>query len=120
MKNIKIILLVISVAAFSNGCGTGGKEKAQQREFFTSGSKEADQRASQRMAKEEQLTGEGEGTGEKGVKKAKKKSGSAQGGTEAGAQAEAKLSLFDRLGGEQGVAAIVDDFLQRALEDPRV
>ena len=121
MKNITNILLVIPVLAFLNGCSTGGKQKAQQREFFTSGSKEADQRASQRMAKEEQLTGEGEGAGEKGAKKAKKKgSGSAEGGTEAAAQVESKLALFDRLGGEKGVAVIVDDFLQRALEDPRV
>jgi len=38
--------------------------------FFTSGSREADQRASQRMAQTEQLSGAGEGYGEKGVKKA--------------------------------------------------
>src|SRR5436190_6312301 len=121
MKNIATIPVIILVAAFVAGCGTGGKQKAEQREFFTSGSKEADQRASQRMAKEEQLTGEGEGSGEKGVKKAKKKSsGPTAGGTNAGAQVESKLALFDRLGAEQGLAAIVDDFLLRALEDPRV
>jgi len=50
--------------------GKGGKK--ENRDFFTSGSREADQRASQRMAKDEQLTGSGEGAGEKGTKKAKK------------------------------------------------
>jgi len=45
--------------------------RSKNRDFFTSGSREADQRASQRMAKEEQLTGSGEGAGEKGVKKSR-------------------------------------------------
>ena len=118
----RFFALVISAAVvFSSGCG-GRKPKAQQREFFTSGSKEADQRASQRMAKDEQLTGTGEGSGEKGVKKAKPANGSAsaEGSTNKGAQVEAKLTLFDRLGGEKGIAAIVDDFTERALADPRV
>jgi hemoglobin len=30
------------------------------------------------------------------------------------------LSLFDRLGGDQGIAAIVADFTPRVLQDPRV
>jgi hemoglobin len=30
------------------------------------------------------------------------------------------VTLFERLGGEPGITAIVDDFTQRALEDPRV
>jgi hemoglobin len=97
----------------SSGCRT--KPQAQNKDFFTSGSREADQRASQRMAKSEQLEGSGEGSGEKGVKKATKK---AAGGT--GEQAENKLSLFDRLGGEKGLTALVDDFTPRLLEDPRV
>jgi len=42
------------------GCG-GGTHQKQNRDFFTSGSREADQRASQRMAKEEQLTGSAKG-----------------------------------------------------------
>ena len=104
------------------GCGTGAPKK-QNRDFFTSGSREADQRASQRMAKEEQLTGSGEGVGEKGVKKAKAV-GAAEtatsGSTNRAAQAEGKLSLFDRLGGEAGISNIVADFTPRALQDPRV
>lgn len=103
------------------GCGTKSPEK-QNRNFFTSGSREADQRASQRMAKDEQLTGSGEGSGEKNVKKAVASENNSTSGstTNKAAQAEAKLTLFDRLGGEQGITAIVEDFTPRALQDPRV
>lgn len=100
------------------GCGSAkvGKKKD---DFFTSGSREADQRASQRMAKAEQLSGSGEGSGEKGVKKAVAVAEGA-GGTNKAAQVEGKLALFDRLGGEKGLAAIVEDFTPRVLQDPRV
>jgi hemoglobin len=113
------LLLVIALAS---GCG-GGTAQKQNRDFFTSGSREADQRASQRMAKAEELSGSGEGTGEKGVKKAKPNaSGNASsvGGTNTGAHAEGKLALFDRLGGEAGISNLVADFMPRALQDPRV
>src|SRR5207248_3251968 len=30
------------------------------------------------------------------------------------------LALFDRLGGQAGISNIVNDFLQRAMDDPRV
>jgi hemoglobin len=106
--------LCAMLAIASGGCRS--KPQAQNKDFFTSGSREADQRASQRMAKSEQLEGSGEGSGEKGVKKAKK----AAGGTGEGTLAEKKLSLFDRLGGEKGLTALVDDFTPRLLEDPRV
>ena len=105
------------------GCGTAGSARKKD-DFFTSGSREADQRAGQRMAKDEQLTGDGEGAGEKGVKKAvtgKTAADSQDGGeTNKAARVEGKLALFDRLGGESGIAAIVDDFTPRALQDPRV
>jgi len=102
------------------GCGTGTPQK-QNRDFFTSGSREADQRASQRMARDEQLAGAGAGAGEKGAKKAVKSSGDASGGgTNKPAQVEGKLALFDRLGGEAGISNIVADFVPRAMQDPRV
>lgn len=103
------------------GCGTTQAEKKKD-DFFTSGSREADQRASQRMARHEQLTGSGEGAGEKGVKKAKPATTNEISGeaTNKAAQVEGKLTLFDRLGGEPGVSNIVADFLPRALQDPRV
>ena len=36
------------------------------------------------------------------------------------AQAEGKLPWFERLGGDAGLTKIVDDFLPRAMQDPRV
>jgi hemoglobin len=106
------------------GCGTSKQAAEKKDDFFTSGSREADQRASQRMAKDEQLSGSGEGSGEKGAKKAvaADRSGNGQGatGTNRAAQVEGKLALFDRLGGEAGIAAVVDDFTPRVLQDPRV
>jgi hemoglobin len=120
-------LLTVSIAAAAwltlLGCagGTVGKKKD---DFFTSGSREADQRASQTMAKHEQLTGSGEGAGEKGVKKAvaakKDDEGREENSTNKAAQVEGKLALFDRLGGEAGLSNIVADFMPRALQDPRV
>lgn len=93
--------------------GCGNREK-QDGGFFTSGSKEADQRADQRMAKAEQLQGGGEGAGEsKKAKPAKPAEG-------APAQVEGKTTLFDRLGGEKGLQTITNDFIDRALADPRV
>ena len=68
-------------------------------DFFTSGSHEADQRAEQRMAKEEQLSGESNGDGKEKEK--------------------GRPPLFQRLGGEAGLASIVSDFVERALADPR-
>jgi Truncated hemoglobins len=110
-------LLILTALAFFGGCRS--KPVAKNTDFFTSGSKEADQRASQRMSRAEQLEGSGEGSGEKGVKKASKANESG-GGTNTAAQSTGKLALFDRLGGEKGLTAIVDDFTPRVLEDPRV
>jgi len=105
------------------GCGTS-KSAEKKADFFTSGSREADQRASQRMARDEQLSGSGEGAGEKGVKNARPAKAATDGqgakGTNTAAQVEGKLALFDRLGGEKGITAIVDDFTPRVLQDPRV
>src|SRR5690349_17251429 len=36
------------------------------------------------------------------------------------AQAEGKQTLYERLGGEKGLVAIVEDFAPRAMQDPRV
>jgi hemoglobin len=113
------VFVLLAVIA---GCG-GAKIGEKKDEFFTSGSREADQRASQTMAKHEQLTGSGEGAGEKGVKKAetaKPRDEDALGATNKPAQVEGKLALFDRLGGEPGISNIVADFLPRVLNDPRV
>jgi hemoglobin len=119
LKTPQRVLTVLTLSvAFTTMVGCGSTKSAKKNDdFFTSGSREADQRATQRMAKEQQLSGEG--AGEKDVKKAKPASGGAPGEVKA-AQAEGKLTLFDRLGGEQGIAAIMEDFTARALQDPRV
>src|SRR5918993_6036298 len=85
--------LCVMIAALLIGCGNKEKE---DRDFHTSGSREADQRAEQQVAKVQQLRGEG------------------------GDEAAAKKSLFARLGGEKGIDTIVDDGLNRAMSDPRV
>lgn len=118
-------LTLFLLAAFSGslGCGGGAAQK-QNSSFFTSGSKEADQRASQTMAKAEELSGSGEGAGEPGVKKAKPANSGqpslTAGGTNTAAQATAKLALYDRLGGLPGISNIVNDVMPRWLQDPRV
>ena len=122
--SIRVLLscAILGTTVFLYGCGST-KKSAKKEEFFTSGSHEADQRASQTMAKHEQLTGSGEGAGEKGVKKAKSakpdNDNSREGATKP-AQVEGKLSLFDRLGAEPGISNIVADLVPRVLNDPRV
>lgn len=113
---LPVVFLAATLAGLV-GCGTGTPQK-QNRQFFTSGSKEADQRASQRMASAEQLSGSGEGAGEKHVKKATAAGNS--NATPGAAQAQEKLALFERLGGDVGLTRIVEDFTARALQDPRV
>jgi hemoglobin len=123
---IRTLVLVLALAVLAalvvlSGCGS---TKAQQKnkEFFTSGSQEADQRASQRMAQSEQLTG----SGEKNVKEtstpepAQAGSPGSESATNTAPRVEGKLALFDRLGGAAGISNIVADFLPRAMQDPRV
>jgi hemoglobin len=103
------------------GCKASPAQKANN-SFFTSGSRQADQRAEQRMAQAEQLEGSGEGSGEKGVKKAHVLSpqNSGPGDTNQAAKAEGKLPLYARLGGQAGISNLVADFTARVLVDPRV
>ncbi len=124
-KNASVLIaLIISAAQIATvGC-SATKSAEKKNDFFTSGSREADQRASQRMARDEQLAGSGEGTGEKGVKKAVARSpltdAQPAAGTNKAAVVVGKLALFDRLGGEPGITAVVEDFTPRVLQDPRV
>ncbi|MDP9175664.1 MAG: group 1 truncated hemoglobin [Planctomycetota bacterium] len=92
-------LAVMMPLLLAGGCA--GSQK-QNKDFYTSGNREADQRADQRMAQAEQLKGEGEGSGDKSK------------------LADTKRSLYDRLGGQQGLQSIADDFVTRAMADPRV
>jgi hemoglobin len=95
-------MLAVLMAAAS-GCGEPEKK---DRGFFTSGSRDADQRAEQRVARDEQIKGKSEG-------------GHGSGGG-AGATTKEAKTLYDRLGGDKGIAALVDDFVTRSLADPRV
>lgn len=106
------------------GCGSRAA-KQQKQEFFTSGSGQADQRATQRMAQAEQLSGSGEGAGQKNVQPATTNATNTatSNGTATNvrpAVAKGELDLYDRLGGEAGISNIVADFLPRAMDDPRV
>ena len=85
----------LTVALLAAGCA---QDEKKDRDFFTSGSREADQRAEQQVSKSEQLRGEADGEELPPEKK----------------------SLFDRLGGEAGITTIVEDFTSRVLADPRV
>jgi hemoglobin len=96
----------------ASGCANRDAEKRD--DFFTSGSNEADQRAEQRIARDEQLKGEKE------TEKENKTTTVDVGGNGEKQKAPGKKPLYDRLGGEKGIAAIVDDFVTRVLADPRV
>jgi hemoglobin len=97
VKRFAITLLIPLLLA--GGCA--GNQK-QNKDFYTSGNPEADERADQRMSQAEQLKGQGEGPGDTST------------------VLNAKRSLYDRLGGAKGLDAIADDFVTRAMADPRV
>ncbi len=110
-----VAVLLAALLSGASGCRSSRPKAAEEdHQFFTSGSREADQRASQRMAKAEQLAPK-----EENVKKAEPGDQSKSDKPQA-AQAEKKLTLYDRLGGEQRINEIVDDFTPRVLDDPRV
>lgn len=94
-SSIRSVWVLAAAWALAVGCGSSS-EKPEP--YFTSGSHEADQRAEQRIAQAQQARGDEEG--EEGKPR--------------------KLSLYEGLGGEQGINLIVDDFVARVLADPRV
>ena len=102
-RQFAALSIVLTLVA---GCGGSAAEK--DRTFSTSGSKEADQRADQRMARDAQL----KGGADEGKKTESKTTGAVV--------AEGKKTLYDRLGSEEGVAKIVDDFITRIVADPQV
>lgn len=107
------LLIVAACLLAMSGCASGPEEKEKD-DFFTSGSRDADQRASQRIARDEQLAASG---GNGGEKKGKNSKPGAEG---TAAEDEGKRTLFERLGGSDGIAAIVEDFTPRVMADPRV
>jgi len=117
-------LAAAAVGLWLAGC-KASPTKNSTGSFFTSGSKEADQRAEQRMAQAEQLAGSSsttEGKTEKVTKALPAAAGQEGGeqGTNTVQVAPKKLALYYRLGGEIGLSNLVADFLPRAMDDPRV
>lgn len=105
----------ISLLALALGCANAEKKDDG---FFTSGNREADQRAEQRMAKDAQLKGGKEDEGSRGS--IGKDSDAKLTGPEGVPLAEEKKTLYDRLGGQEGVDAIVADWVTRVMADPTV
>ena len=87
-----VALMPMLLAACSSGDGLRKPD-----EYHTSGSREADQRAEQRILKDEQL----------------------HSGDDKAGRPEQPTPLYDRLGGQAGVQRIVSDFVDRVLVDPR-
>jgi hemoglobin len=94
LKMLMIVLVLPAAMQLVGGCGS---DETPNKNFYTSGNKEADERADQRMAQAQQLNSGGN---------------SPLGGS--------KKPLFDRLGSMDGVQAITDDWVTRMLADPRV
>jgi hemoglobin len=92
--------------------------------FFTSGSKAADQRAAERMAQAQQLAGPSATTGGKSESVTQAldtaTAPSATLATNTIVVAPKKLALYYRLGGDVGLSELVADWLARAMDDPRV
>ena len=123
MKMMSSVLVMLLMSPLLGGCATP-KAKGQSKDFFTSGDKEADQRAGQRMAKAQQLSGQ---TGsDQAATPARQKMAStnpvaAQAVSKSvAAKNDAAKGLYERLGGDAGIKLIVEDFTPRALADPRV
>jgi hemoglobin len=99
--NLSVLLTAVLLA------GCAGEQQTKDKSFFTSGNPEADQRAEQRMAQKQELTGESTDADGKTSKSQ-------------AVLADEKKPLYDRIGGDVGVKLIVEDFVPRAMADPRV
>jgi hemoglobin len=106
MKSTSLAISVLFLLA-TGLVGCTGEKQPEDREFHTSGNREADQRAEQRMARDEQIKGKPADTDKKQANPLEAKSDKAK-------------TLYERLGGDAGIRKLVDDFCTRALADPRV
>lgn len=89
-----VTLLALPLCSLT-GCGTSD---VKDKDFHTSGSQEADQRAEQRVDQIQQIRGSSADQARKGQLQ----------------------TLYGRLGGASAIDAILDDFLGRVTQDPRV
>lgn len=103
--NVAVSILFLVAAALS---GCTGEKQPEDREFHTSGNREADQRAEQRIARDEQIKGKSADSTNKPLLPNPLQA------------SDKNKTLYDRLGGDEGVKKLVDDFSTRALADPRV
>jgi hemoglobin len=101
------------------GAGCGSTPEKRQPDFHTSGSRDADQRAEQEVAKVQQLRGEGVGDDKKGGS-GKRDINHTEPVSKDEVKRDVKQPLYDRLGGEKGITLIVEDWVNRAIADPRV
>lgn len=104
IKRLFSTLIATFLFGLLAGCATTPEEKKKE-DFFTSGSPDADRRAEKSAPPQ---------------KNDSKKSSSAQKDAKPGEPVEEQKTLYERLGETAGIKRIVDDFLQRVLQDPRV
>lgn len=112
----KIVLQAGLFTLITLGLGCGNAQKKDDK-FYTSGNREADQRAEQRMAKDAQLKG-GKEDDSRGM--FDNQNGKELTGPNGVPKADEKKTLYDRLGGSGGVDAIVADWVTRVMADPTV
>ena len=108
-KDSRTALLLLTLGiSLGIGCASTPEEKKKE-DFFTSGSPDADRRAEKAspVKKEDKKKAEE-------LKEGDKKK------TATGQEVEKQVTLYERLGETEGIRRIVDDFIQRVLEDPRV
>jgi hemoglobin len=100
------------ILLFATGCGTTQGEREEDDKFFTSGSPEADRRAENAVPSKEGNARSQRANTEDDKSPAKNpgKNG----------ELPKAQTLYNRLGEKPGIQKIVDDFVQRALDDPRV
>ena len=115
MKTIRCLCSISTACVLGLAVAGCDSPERKQPDFHTSGSREADQRAEQQVAKVQQLRGEGVGDDKKS-----KSDNSKTGVAMHGDKDNVKKSLFERLGGEPGVGLIVEDWVNRMVADPRV
>ena len=102
IHHLLLLFLATLIFGFIAGCASTPEEKKKE-DFFTSGSPDADRRAEKAAPAKNDNSKKSETPAE----------------AIAGETVEQK-TLYERLGETAGISRIVDDFLKRVLEDPRV
>ena len=101
IHHLLLLFCATLIFGFIAGCASTPEEKKKE-DFFTSGSPDADRRAEKAAPAKDDS------------KKSDKPAEAIA------AETEEQKTLYERLGEKAGISRIVDDFLKRVLEDPRV